>query len=231
MGNITDLMNEVLKAGVLEIRDIDRGEKPFAYSSGNKGPGYVMIKGLVGQKKIIKPLLWRLTQGVAEVFPDVNFVAGNATGGMIPGYILSEYLEYILQRPAPVPYVYVRNTRKIGGHGEYIVGHQKNPLIKTGDKALVVEELANFTETTCNSAVVLREAGYQANYAACILFYNHPESVRKLAANQMQMIYLFTLDELLFEAEKEGYFSKRLVDGYRAFLKNPAEWQKERGLK
>jgi len=47
----------ILKAEALTIRDVDGGESPFLYASGNWGPGYIMIKGLVGRKKIIKSLI------------------------------------------------------------------------------------------------------------------------------------------------------------------------------
>ena len=32
----------IIEAGGMEIRDVDSGEEPFLYSSGNRGPGYIM---------------------------------------------------------------------------------------------------------------------------------------------------------------------------------------------
>jgi len=87
-----ELILEVIKAKAVEIRDIDAGEEPFLYSSGNWGPGYVSIKNLVGRKKIIKSLCQELAKKVAKEIP-LDFVAGNVTGGVIPGWLLSEYLE------------------------------------------------------------------------------------------------------------------------------------------
>lgn len=74
--------------GAVVIRNVNGGEPPFLYSSGNYGPGYVTIKGMVGQKRIIEPLTFQLATKVAEEFPDLDFVAGNVSGGVVPGWIL-----------------------------------------------------------------------------------------------------------------------------------------------
>ena len=51
---------KMLEAGAVDIRDVDGGEEPFLYSSGNRGPGYVMVKGLVTRQEIFKPLVEQL---------------------------------------------------------------------------------------------------------------------------------------------------------------------------
>src|SRR3989344_7003488 len=114
----TDLLRlEVLRAGAMDIRDVDgvlgEPQKAFLYASGNHGPGYIMVKGLVCRKTIIKPLSMNLAIRIADATPEINFVAGNVTGGVVPGWLVSEYMGQILGRT--VPFVYVRETRKAGG--------------------------------------------------------------------------------------------------------------------
>ena len=82
---VEEAILKVLQAKAMEIRDVDGGEKPFLYTSGNWGPGYISIKNLVGRKEIIKFLCQELAKKVAEKVPQLEFVAGNATGGIIPG--------------------------------------------------------------------------------------------------------------------------------------------------
>jgi len=240
MEKIEKLILEVIKARAVEIRDVPSrvtneeaeklplGKQPFLYSSGNWGPGYVTIKGLVGRKKIIKSLCQELAKKVAKEIP-LDFVAGNVTGGVIPGWLLSEYLESLLGRT--VPFVYIRDTRKKGGQKELITGIANNPEIRPGVNGLVVEELVNFAQTTCNGAQALREAGYRADYAACILFYNNPESLKSLQAAGIKMVYLFTLSQLLKVAEKYQTYSRKAINDYRQFLRDPLGWQTKRGLK
>ncbi len=218
----------VLQAGAMDIRDVDNGEKPFLYASGNWGPGYIMVKGLVGRKKLFKALSEATAQKVATAARDINFVAGNVTGGVVPGWLFSEYLEVPLQRT--VPFVYVRESRKKGGQKELVTGLKGNPEIKQGDNALIAEELVNFSETTCNTAVLLRAEGYMVTHGACILFYNNPRAVKLLEEHGLRMVYLFTLSDLLETAEESGTHSPELITKYREFLADPLGWQKARGL-
>jgi orotate phosphoribosyltransferase len=225
-----ELAGAVLDAGAVEIRDVDGGSPPFLYSSGNWGPGYVSIKGLVGQKPLLKLLCEQLAVTVERTMGDgTGFVAGNATGGMIPGWLLSEYLSEFHGRA--IPFVYVRETRKKGGQQELITGIASNPMIRPGANALIVEELVNFAETTCNSATALRDAGFTVSHAACILAYDNIDSRTALGRSNVRLIALLTLPSLLDVALSSGRVAPHAVQSYRDFLENPTAWQKQRGLK
>lgn len=95
---------------------------------------------------------------------------------------------------------------------------------------MVVEELVNFAETTCNGAEALRNAGYNVTHAACIMFYGNPVSLKLLQQAQLAMIYHFTLRQLLDVAESYGTHSPNLIALYREFLGDPLAWQRKRGL-
>lgn len=216
----------VLKVGAVEIRDLEAGEKPFLYASGNWGPGYVTIKSLVSQKQLYRKLVHLLASRVVDKFSDLDLIVGNVTGGMIPGWVLSEYLKFDLDRE--VPFLYNRGMRKKGGQQELVTGLLPN--VSFDQKVLVVEELVNFAETTCNSIDILRGLGFQASHAACILFYSNPKAIEKLKKYDVEMIYLFTLPQLLDIAEKIQAFPARAILDYRNFLRDPLGWQKKRGL-
>lgn len=212
-----------------EVDELPIEKQPFLYASGNWGPGYITIKNLVGRKTIIRNLVRELAQEVEARASFAEFVAGNATGGMTPGWILSEELERLFDRI--VPFVYVRETRKKGGQKELITGIANNPEIPVGANGLVVEELVNFAQTTCHSAEALRAAGYQVTHGATILFYGNPVSVKTLSEHKIEEIYLLTLPELLAVAEKHRIFPKKILADYRKFLADPLGWQKARGLR
>ncbi len=219
---------EIIKAKAMEIRDVDNGEDAFLYASGNYGPGYISVKNLVGRKRIIKPAALNLAIKISEKAPYLDFIAGNVTGGVIPAWLLSEYLGSILGRT--VPFVYIRDTRKKGGQKELITGIKDNPEIPSGANGLVVEELVNFAETTCHGADALREAGYEVTNAACILFYDNPVAIKSLEEEKIEMIYLITLPQLLGVAEKHKTHSLEAINSYRDFLKDPLGWQAKKGL-
>lgn len=231
---IVEVARMVLEAKAVDIRNIPPkvtneevgrlplGNQPFLYASGNWGPGYVMIKGLVGRRRIIRSLTEQLANLIAQRTSEVNFVAGNVSGGMIPGWLLAEELN--------VPFVYIREARKTGGQKELVTGIADNPEIPAGANGLVVEELVNFAQTTCHGAEALRDGGYKVAHAATILFYNNPEAIKALKGYGIEMIYLFTLPDLLAVAEKYQTHPQKAIDSYREFLADPLGWQTARGL-
>ena len=237
---IEELVLMVLRAKAVEIRDIPprvtdeeveslpSENQPFLYASGNWGPGYVTIKNLVGRKNTIKSLTQGLAFLVAKRVPNLDFVAGNVSGGMIPAWILSEYLGEIFGRR--VPFVYIRESRKKGGQKELITGIANNSEIPAGANGLVVEELVNFAQTTCHGAESLRDAGYTVTHGATILFYGNPEAIGNLKDHGMEEIYLFTLPDVLAVAEKHQTHPANVIADYRVFLKDPLGWQADRGL-
>ncbi len=232
---------EVLRADVLELRAVPAKVtneqieslplfmRPFLYASGNFGPGYLMIKGLVGHKVLIRCLARYLAIEIAERWPTgIDFVAGNVTGGMIPGWVVSEELEVLLGRR--IPFVYIRELRKTGGQKELITGIQNNPELPAGSLGLDMEELVNFAQTIINGAVCLRDAGYQCKSGACILYYDNPVANKDLADAGIEMVSLLTLPRVIDVADRYDTHPKNLLGDYRQFLKNPLQWQADRGL-
>lgn len=224
-----DLSIRILDAGAVYIRDISAGEKLFLYSSGNFGPGYVNIKGLVGRQAVFKTLTEQCALKLIDEEAKFDFIAANATGGMVFGHQVREDYQRITGRE--VPYIYVRNTRKIGGYQEYSTGLTDNPEIPVGSNPLIFEELVNFAQTTCNSRLVLAEEGYPATHAGTILHYENPEAIARLQQANLTLIALVHLKTVLEVAEATGRFSDKTVVDYREFLQNPNSWHKARGFK
>jgi orotate phosphoribosyltransferase len=217
---VRDVARGMIDKGALSIRDVDAGEEAFLYASGNWGPGYVMVKGLVTEGMLFRYAVSLLANKIREVTDGrYQAVAGNVTGGMIPGWLLAESLD--------VPFMYIRDLRKKGGHKELITGDLQGKC--KGNWIIPTEELVNFAETMVNSAIELRNSGYQVAYGATILTYNNPSALKALKEVEVEMIYLLTLEELLEVAEEK--FPSKVVNQYRDFLKDPLGWQEKRGLK
>ena len=224
--DIIDSACLIVNNGAVEIRADN--EEPFVYSSGNRGPGYIMVKGLVGRPGLIEGLIELLVRRITGPdFPEFDFIAANATGGMIPGWEIQRQLN---AKDLTIPFVYIRGTRKIAGHGELITGDRNNPYIQPGMKALIVEELVNYAETTCNSALVLREAGYIADHATCILSYDHEDQRSNLTKQGVTLHPLVTLPQVLEVARSERLMDTKALDSYEAYLADPIAWQVDRGL-
>ncbi len=229
---LEEIATMIVNSGAVSVRDVDGGEEPFVYSTGNRGPGYLMIKGLVGQRKVMKFLVRELAKLVAPHYgQDFDFIEGNATGGMIPAWQLADYVERELEmEEGSIPCPYLRESRKAGGHSELITGTGNNKLLVPGMRALVVEELVNYAGTTTNAALIFREAGFPVTHAACILTYDHKESNDKLRETNVELISLVRLPQLLDVLESSGLVSRDRINSYRSFLADPLKWQLDRGL-
>ena len=221
---IAQLAQLIIDSGAITIK-----EEPFVYSSGNRGPGYIMIKGLVGQPTIMRKLSAVLAEKIHHtVKTRLDFINGNVTGGMLYGWEIRNVLSEVEDRE--LPYVYLRGTRKEGGLNELITGDQNNPLIKEGMEVLIVEELVNYAETTINAVKTFRNCNYVVNYAACILSYDHELSRKRIKEHNFELISLITLKELLDVAEEYNLMNVNLVKSYKEFLNDSVEWQLSRNL-
>jgi orotate phosphoribosyltransferase len=156
----------IVEGGAFHIRDVASGEEAYHYSSGNFGPGYVLVKGSVGREKLFKFLVRQLALRLAD-YRSFEFIAGLVTGGVVPAYELREQLQDLQDRE--IPYVYIRDTRKEGGTREHVTGIQDlasggtNPEIPEGSTGVVMEELTNFANSISNGARVLRTSGYRCD--------------------------------------------------------------------
>lgn len=226
---LVEVVKLIIDSGVISVRDVDSGDEPFIYSSGSRGPGYTMVKGLVGQPHILQQLVNKLVKKIDAICGDkIDFVNGNVTGGMLPGWEIRNQLSSLQNRK--LPYTYLRGSRKEGGHNELITGDLDNPDIQKGMRVLIVEELVNFGQTTCNAVDVFRDSGYTVEYTTCILDYGHEETHQRIDSTKFQLISLITLPQVLDIAEKYKLLPQGPLKSYKQFLQDPLEWQISRKM-
>lgn len=180
-------MESIFETGGVEIRDVDAGELPFLYSSGNHGPGYVDIKGRVGFQYCFGGMVELLYETLMKHQIRWDVTVGMMTGGALPAFRLTQLVwEYNWDKSILVTdpvYIYQRGSRKVGGHQELDTGVRNNPSVKEGSVCLIVEELVNFAQTTCNGAAYERSQNRIVTDAACILFYENPVAIERLNRN------------------------------------------------
>jgi len=218
----------ILDSGQVELRDIAAGELPFEYSASKPGdlrfgPGYILIKALVGQDEGFFPLVNQLAWRIVDAGLQFDAICGNVSGGMIPGYLLKLYLTYIWRKP--VRYIYAREMRKAHGSREMLVGVDNNPSIQDGMVFGDLEELVNNAQTTCNAALTLRAAGFRCEHALTILDYDNVDARARRADIGLTQISLVTLPELLARAREVRRWPDEVIDDYLSYLDGPAAWR------
>jgi len=229
-GTKETVMLKILQSGGLSIRDVDNGEEAFLYSSKNHGPGYVDIKGRIGFDKVFEPMIALLADKLMTDNVQFDLIVGMMTGGCLPGYRVKQILSQRLKKG--IIYIYQRGARKIGGHQELDTGDRNNHNIPNPCRALIVEELVNFAETTTNGVLYERaKKGRIVEDAATILFYQNPVAIERLKKYKINLHWIIGLrDDLLPFAIQENFFTKKAVQGYYEFLDNPQEWNIKRGF-
>lgn len=152
---------------------------------------------------------------------------------MIPAYAVREAYQR-LTGLTDVGYVYIRGSRKDGGHRELITGVEHLPLQRAdGSPAawLVIGDMVNFAETPVNSLLLLlRQLGCEASQAAAVLSVGHPQTARSLDDNGVQLTTLTTVSRLLDVAETDGAVTASAAASYREYLQDPVRWEQTRGF-
>lgn len=225
---VEQICQMILDSGQVEVRDVKAGQLPFEYSASTPekpifGPGYILIKALVGQDEIFLPLVNQLALRVEEAGLELDAICGNVSGGMIPGYLLKFYLTHIYGRP--VRYIYARGMRKAHGSPEMLVGVANNPYLEEGILFGDVEELVNNAKTTCNAVDTLRNSGFICDHAITILDYDNAAANSLRAEKGVTQITLVTLPQLLDFAEETRRWPKSVLDDYRGYLVSPDAWR------
>lgn len=131
-----------------EVDSLPLKNQPFLYSSGNWGPGYVSIKGLVGYGEVMPFLARQLATQIKEKKLSIDFVAANVTGGVIPGWQISQELK--------IPFMYVQGTRKKDKIESPITIVNKDNLLKMSEK---ISQAILQSDTTFNFVAGLVPSG------------------------------------------------------------------------
>jgi len=118
-----------------EVEKLPREKQPFLYASGNWGPGYVTIKGCVSQTQLFEIMIAMLAKKIKTAGVKIDFVAALMTGGVIPGYKLSQLLSVPFVQP--VKCAYLEGTRRKDTISARVIDHKKLDKV-AGDIALDV---------------------------------------------------------------------------------------------
>ena len=230
---VNEIANIVIQVDAIHIRDVANGEMPYHYSSGNFGPGYVMIKGLVGRQKVFRFLVRQLAMRLKD-HHDIDCLAGLVTGGVPPSIYLRDYLQMLWGYE--IPWVYIRETRKVGGAGEHITGivdvasGKPNPEIPLDSRFGVVEELTNYANSMTNGATTLRNAGYRCNHGYSILDYANTNAVTALNDNKVVLKCLITIPDILNELKNQQIYPDRIIEDYEWSQRDPTGWMAHYGF-
>ena len=189
-------------------------EHPFTWASGRKSPIYCDNRVTLSYPEIRTFIRQRFTEIIAEMWGDVDVIAGVATGGIAQGALVAQELGK--------PFVYVRSEQKSHGLTNRIEGE-----IHEGQSVVVIEDLVSTGKSSLIAVKALRERGCQVKGMAAIFTYGLQVAADNFDAEKVELVTLTDYDTLIGVARERDYIDHEAQESLAKWRENPERWSDE----
>lgn len=148
---------------------------------------------------------------ILKQYPDVEVIAGVATGAIAHGYLVAHMLGK--------PFIYVRPKPKDHGTGSQIEG-----LLEKGAKVVVVEDLISTGKSSLAAVDALGKAGADVMGMVAIFSYNFNYARKAFENSNVELTTLSNYDTLIDVANETGYIRNEDMDTLREWRFSPSTW-------
>ena len=189
-------------------------EHPFTWASGRKSPIYCDNRVTLSYPEIRTFIRQRFTEIIAEMWGDVDVIAGVATGGIAQGALVAQELGK--------PFVYVRSEQKSHGLTNQIEGE-----IHEGQSVVVIEDLVSTGKSSLVAVKALRERGCQVKGMAAIFTYGLQVAADNFDAEKVELVTLTDYDTLIGVARERDYIDHEAQESLAKWREDPERWSDE----
>ena len=180
----------ILAEKLLQISAIKlQPQNPFVWGSGWNSPIYNDNRRILSYPDIRNFVKVEFARVILENFPEIEALAGVATGAIAFGAIVADTLG--------IPYVYVRSTPKDHGLENLIEGN-----LKPGTKVVVLEDLVSTGGSSLKAVDVVRTYGCEVIGMACLFNYQFPMAVKRFRDANVNLISLCNYSTMIEVAEE-----------------------------
>ena len=207
-------LSEIIAGQLLQIQAIKlQPSNPFTWASGWKSPIYCDNRKALSYSEVRTFIKMQFARLVAEIYSDVDVIAGVATGAIAQGALVADLLNK--------PFIYVRSSPK--GHGlENLIEGDMKP----GQKVVVIEDLISTGGSSLKAVDAIRRAGGEVLGMLAIFTYGFKTAEDNFAQSNVELTALSDYDTLIQVASQTGYVSANDVDTLSRWRKDPANWNK-----
>ncbi len=185
---------------------------PFTWASGWKSPFYCDNRKTLSYPLLRSFIKMELSRLILEMYPDVEVIAGVATGAIPQGALVADELG--------MPFIYVRPKPKDHGLENMIEGD-----LKPRQKVVVVEDLISTGGSSLKAVEAIRNNGAEVLGMMAIFTYGFPEAVERFKEANVKLTTLCNYDAIISEAVATNYISESDVDTLNEWRKSPATWK------
>jgi orotate phosphoribosyltransferase len=197
---------------LLQIKAIKlQPSNPFTWASGWKSPIYCDNRKTLSFPEVRSFIRDSFASKVKEYYPDVEVIAGVATGAIAHGALAAEKLG--------LPFIYVRSEAKEHGLGNQIEG-----FFEKGQKVVVIEDLISTGGSSLNAVKALRSAGCKVLGMVAIFTYEFKKASDAFSSEECDLHTLTSYSTLIETAVDSGYIGPAEVETLKQWRLDPAGW-------
>lgn len=186
-------------------------EQNFIWSSGWRSPIYCDNRKILSFPKARTMIVGALCDLVTKNFPDVDIIAGVATGAIAWGALVADKLDK--------PFVYIRPKAKDHGMGARIEGE-----LSVGKKVVIVEDLVSTGSSSLSAFECVLASGISALGMVAIFSYNFDVSRRAFEKKNCELHTLTNYDTLIEEAVATHYLEEKDLKTLKQWRLMPDKW-------
>ncbi|CAK7017558.1 MAG: orotate phosphoribosyltransferase [Petrimonas sp.] len=184
---------------------------PFTWASGWKSPIYCDNRKLMSYPATRNFIKVEFARIILEKYPQVEAIAGVATGAIAPGAIVADALG--------LPFVYVRSAPKDHGLENLIEGD-----LKPRQKVVVIEDLISTGQSSLKAVEAIRQSGSDVLGMVAIFTYGFPAAETNMKEARVELTTLTHYDAILDEALLIDYIAESEVKTLQDWRRNPETW-------
>ena len=185
--------------------------QPFTWASGWKSPIYCDNRKTLSYPDVRSLIKLELSRIILEKYPDVEAIAGVATGAIAQGALVADALG--------LPFVYVRSSKKDHGMENLVEGY-----LEEGKKVVVVEDLISTGGSSLKAVEAIRRDGCEVIGMVAAYTYGFPVAIEAFKNAKVNLVTLTNYEAVLEVAVKTGYINEEDVAVLDAWRKDPAHW-------
>jgi orotate phosphoribosyltransferase len=207
------MQNSVLLS-LLQINAIKLNPaNPFTWASGWKSPIYCDNRKTLSYPEVRSLICEGFKKQIIEKYPDVEVIAGVATGAIAHGMLVADRLN--------LPFIYVRSTPKKHGLENLVEGD-----IKPGQKVVVIEDLISTGLSSLSAVEALRNIGCNVLGMMAIFTYGFNQAAENFKNSDVKIDTLANYSELIEIALQQSFVKKEHLELLKSWRNDPENWGK-----
>ena len=205
-------LEKIFAAKLLKVKAIKlQPTNPFTWASGWKSPFYCDNRKTLSYPELRTFVKTEITRLIMEQFPEVEAIAGVATGAIAQGALVADAMG--------LPFVYVRSKPKDHGLENLIEGE-----LKPGMKVVVVEDLISTGGSSLKAVEAIRNNACEVIGMVASYTYGFGVAIDAFKAADVKLVTLTNYEAVVQEALNIGYIAESDVDLLHEWRKDPAHW-------